>query len=290
MKIAIALLCHKNTAQICSLIDSMDHENVCFFVHVDLKSQIDRSAIAGNNVFLLPRENCVDVQWGRFSMVEATLRLLDEIGRAEENFDFVWLMSGQDYPLHSAESIVRFIEQHENEDFIDILSDEKAESGGFHKRCQLFYYPFMMNRTIFSKIARKIYWAVTGGKRKTLFLKRKSPIEKFSFGSQWWLLSRRTIETIRTFLKHNSWYTEFFKNALVPDECFFQTLYRMLIGVEHANPSVCFVNWQGRSNSPAVLTCQDADRLKKLKSSYLIARKVDFEVDAQIADWMIRLE
>lgn len=47
------------------------------FVHVDKKSQEIKDKITQREgVYILPEQQCVDVQWAQYSQVEATLQLL----------------------------------------------------------------------------------------------------------------------------------------------------------------------------------------------------------------------
>lgn len=60
------------------LLDALKHPMVDVFVHVDKKSQEIRKEIAQREgVYLLPEQQCVDVQWAQYSQVEATLHLLN---------------------------------------------------------------------------------------------------------------------------------------------------------------------------------------------------------------------
>ena len=78
MKIAFLMQCHKNSIQINRLIDKLKHSEVDVYIHIDSKSQRLREEIKRNeNVHLLPNEKCVDVQWGTFSQVTATLNLIE---------------------------------------------------------------------------------------------------------------------------------------------------------------------------------------------------------------------
>ena len=78
MKIAFLMQCHKNPEQINLLLRALKHPNVDIFVHVDSKSQSIREKIEmGDNIFLLPEKECVDVQWARFSQVKATLNMIN---------------------------------------------------------------------------------------------------------------------------------------------------------------------------------------------------------------------
>ena len=78
MRIAFLMQCHRNPKQINMLLDALKHPMVDVFVHVDKKSQEIRKEIAQREgVYLLPEQQCVDVQWAQYSQVEATLHLLN---------------------------------------------------------------------------------------------------------------------------------------------------------------------------------------------------------------------
>ncbi len=282
MKIAIAMLCHKNVEQINALLRAMAHDDIYFYIHVDKKSGIDRETITGKNVYVLNKDSSVDIQWGGFGMIEATLRLIETISQATAKFDYIWLMSGQDWPLRSANEIVEYVEQHRGEDFIEILPSDESFERGYFKRNDLYYPTWMVSNELHIKIVKHLFWLATGGKKSTKIFKRKSKIEKFYYGSQWWLLSSQTVNSMTQFLRSNKWFIDYFKNSLVPDESFFQTLYGMIDSVSEVKPAVCFVNWKSNPNSPEVLTSDDMNRITEIKRSYLVARKFDFCVDSSI--------
>lgn len=289
MRIAVIMLCHKNLEQINSLIQALEDEDFFFYVHVDKKSNVDRKKICGKNVYILPKDESIAIQWGGFGMIEATLRLIERARSGENDFDYIWLMSGQDYPLWPVDEIVEFMEKHKGEDFIEILPNEIAFNRGYFKRNELYYPTWMVSNKTYIKIIKHLLWAVTGGKKSTKICTRRTVINHFYYGSQWWVLSKHSLEIIMEFLNKNSWYKNFFKNSLVPDESFFQTLYGMLIGMEKAKPSVCYVNWKENRNSPEVFTCNDKDRLIEMKNKFLIARKFDFKIDNSIQNLLIAL-
>lgn len=288
MKIAIAMLCHKNVEQINALLRAMAHDDIYFYIHVDKKSGIDRETITGKNVYVLNKDSSVDIQWGGFGMIEATLRLIETISQATAKFDYIWLMSGQDWPLRSANEIVEYVEQHRGEDFIEILPSDESFERGYFKRNDLYYPTWMVSNELHIKIVKHLFWLATGGKKSTKIFKRKSKIEKFYYGSQWWLLSSQTVNSMTQFLRSNKWFIDYFKNSLVPDESFFQTLYGMIDSVSEVKPAVCFVNWKSNPNSPEVLTSDDMNRITEIKRSYLVARKFDFCVDSSIVKIIIK--
>lgn len=77
MRVAFLMQCHKNPEQINLLLDALNHPMADVFVHVDKKSQGIKDKITQREgVYILPEQQCVDVQWAQYSQVEATLQLL----------------------------------------------------------------------------------------------------------------------------------------------------------------------------------------------------------------------
>lgn len=77
MRIVFLMQCHRNPKQINMLLDALKHPMVDVFVHVDKKSQAIKDKITQREgVYILPEQQCVDVQWAQYSQVEATLQLL----------------------------------------------------------------------------------------------------------------------------------------------------------------------------------------------------------------------
>lgn len=74
MKIAILIQCHKNPEQINQLIDVLSHPDIDVIIHVDKKSAITNKINSkGKSVSFVPDKKRVDVRWGTFSQVKATL-------------------------------------------------------------------------------------------------------------------------------------------------------------------------------------------------------------------------
>ena len=77
MRVAFLMQCHKNPEQINLLLDALNHPMADVFVHVDKKSkEIKEKITQREGVYILPEQQCVDVQWAQYSQVEATLQLL----------------------------------------------------------------------------------------------------------------------------------------------------------------------------------------------------------------------
>ena len=125
MKIAILIQCHKNPKQINLLLERLNHPDIDCYLHIDKKADFTDKIIHRENVFVLPDEQRVSVEWAQISQVTATLNLLNTaVAGIRGGYDYYWLISGQDWPLRSVEEIVEFFMQHNGENFIQYWSSK----------------------------------------------------------------------------------------------------------------------------------------------------------------------
>ena len=122
---------------------------------------------------------------------------------------------------------------------------------------------------------------VTGSFNHTFkIFKRKKPIDyNFQFGSQWWTLTYDAAMYVLNYCDSNPKYLKYFENSIIPDECFFQTLFMASSYRNNRKTNLTFVNWKGDRRSPNTLTKTDVDLLNKKSNKYCFARKFDSDVD-----------
>lgn len=77
MKIAILIQCHKNPKQINLLLERLNHPQIDCYVHIDKKADFSNEIVHRENVFVLPDEQRISVEWAQISQVTATLNLLN---------------------------------------------------------------------------------------------------------------------------------------------------------------------------------------------------------------------
>jgi hypothetical protein len=105
-KQAIMIQCHANPEIINQLIDYLPNECFDFYIHVDSKSNIDKNILRKSNVFFAER---VNVKWGTFSQVDATLKLLEAI-KVPQMYSYIHLISGNDFIIKSEEYILNMLD------------------------------------------------------------------------------------------------------------------------------------------------------------------------------------
>ena len=122
MKIAHLILTHKNPAQLERLLNNLEHPNFHFFIHLDRKTPIqpfEYLAARPDTTFL---RNRAAVYWADFGTIQATLNGFHEI--PIDNYDYINVISGQDFPLKTAGYIYTYIKTRKGSEFITCESIE----------------------------------------------------------------------------------------------------------------------------------------------------------------------
>lgn len=277
MKLAVLIQCHKCPEQINRLLDVMKSDEVDFYIHVDRKSDIADEIEKRADVHILPPERRVDVMWGGFSQVEATLNLLDE-ALITGGYDYYFLISGQDFPVRPIRELIEFLENDNGANYVDLfpsLNNGLCKQNNLDKRNQIVYGDRIMSRGKFARIMRRLWVAVTGGYGRTFgIFRRKNVLNlKFYFGSQWWCLSKDFVEYATEYLAKTPQYAEFFRKASCPDESFFQTLLMNSSYSDTRKEYLHFIRWEEGKSSPENLTLSDFD--EAIASGKFMARKID---------------
>lgn len=282
MKIAYIILCHKNPDQINKMINVLNTPESDFFIHVDKKSSIGSKLISASNVYILPKEKRISIFWGDISMIKATYNLLEVVFNSGKVFDYIWLISGQDFPLKCGNSIQQYLNKHKGENFIQIIDRHNTGYNRFLKRNELYYFDCMKKMTPLSRILKLIYIFLTGGVNKTMLFKRKNLLNlDFYFGSQWWTLTYECAREIFDMMKDPK-YLNFYKHCLVPDESIFQTLYMKSNFKNTYSDILTYIDWDNNSNHPKTFKIKDYNALIDLE--YLMARKFDENIDDEVIE------
>lgn len=283
MKIAYIILCHKNLEQTNLLINQLDDGNCDFFVHIDRKCPICN--FDSNRVFLVSNENRVDIKWAHVSMIYATINAMKLLKSNGTIYDYVFLISGQDFPIKSNAEIQNFLVQNGDSNFIQILDHSNKDYLRYLKRNSLNYSDFIIKPSFLAKVLKKLYIIITGGSNKTFkIFKRKNTLNTtFEFGSQWWAFTFDCFCWILSYIEEHPEYLEYYKNCLTPDESFFQTLFMVSPFANTKKDFLTYLEWSENNNNPRLFLENDFDLLMN-QNNKLFARKFDFSVDKGIVD------
>lgn len=270
MKIAHLILIHENPLQIKRLIQRLAHPDADFYVHIDLKTDINPFLFlqSQNIKFIINR---VRVHWGAYSVVQATVNGLSEILKTGNKYDYINLMSGQDYPLKSTSDIHYFLENNPNKAFMHTLSVENEWKEAIHRitKYHLSEYTFFGKYTL--------------EKWLNLFLPlRKMPNNLVAVGrSQWFTITSTHAEYLVNYLQKNKNVKRFFELTWGSDEFVFQTiLFNSEYRKDIVNDNLRYIDWSEKKASPKTLTINDLSTL--LNSGKLFARKFNETLDCLI--------
>ena len=284
VKIAYIVLCHKNPDQINELIIQLLKNDADVYIHVDLKSNIANEIMNNENVYILSSNESYSVNWGGNDMILATLSLIRHVKNTNKEYDYIWLLSGQDYPIVSADVINNILSTDKMCNYIDVIDKRSNEYNRYKKLYEIWYPKWITKNNFFIKSIKRLYMLLTGGFNYTFrFFRRKKTFNfDFYFGSQWWTLTTDCAYYILDYCDNNPDYIKYFDNSIIPDECFFQTLFMSSPYSNNRKDNLTFVNWKDNRRSPETLTIKDVELLKEKSNNKCFARKFDRDVDDSI--------
>lgn len=167
------------------------------------------------------------VEWGGWSMVRATLNGLETIEREGLETDYVYLLSGADYPIRPLAQLHEFLADHRGQEFIEHQHADRAlwvQRGPQNAR---FRYRHWFN---WRRHPHLFSWSLKT--QRLLGLERDFPDGMTPhFGSQWWVLSWETCRRVLE-LSRRPGIEAFFRRTWVPDELFFQSAVASLVDAE----------------------------------------------------------
>ena len=286
MRIAYILLCHKNPEQINRLVSQLVSGNDSdVFIHLDKKSfNIKKEILLNSRIRILSEKESFAISWGSNDIVRATLALIRAVKKTNKKYDYICLLSGQDYPLTNQKALELFLAKNPDYNYINIIDDQSKEYIRRKKLCDIWYPRWIVKNNCLVKCVKRVYMLLTGGFCYTppLF-KRKKPFSyRINFGSQWWCLKSNVAFGILDYCDKCPDVVRFFDHVIIPDECFFQTMFKGLFGSEKYNRELTFVNWKDDRRSPSTLTIGDEVLLMKKSKEFFFARKFDLKVDDAI--------
>jgi hypothetical protein len=224
-------------------------------------------------------------EWGTWPIVAATQDAAEMMLREFPQVGHVALTSGACLPLRPAAEMVAWLRAREGVDFIESVSIDHApwiKGGLSHERFTL-YFPlsWKQSRWAFDKLVEV---------QRRLGIRRDVPRPLAPhMGSQWWCLSRATLDAILTHPKRAR-LDKYFKGTWIPDESYFQTMVRLVSDrIESRSLTLVKFDRNGRPN----LFYDDHLQLLR-RSDCFIARKIWPEANALydffLSDQPARLE
>ncbi|MET1056685.1 MAG: beta-1,6-N-acetylglucosaminyltransferase [Pedobacter sp.] len=268
MRVAHIILTHKNHSQLVRLVKTLQHPQFDFYIHLDAK--VPTSALEGikefSNVKLI--KNRVACNWGGFTIVQAIFNSIAEVLDSGVKYDFINLLSGQDYPIVNPEQIYNFLQQNKGKNFISFDADHNSEwwktafdrYEKYHLTDFNFKGKFFAER-ILNKLtpARKFpeYTKVYGGNKST-----------------WWTISTECAAYMNEKFNNSPKMIRFLKYCWGTDEFVIPTLIMNSPHQENViNDNLRYIDWSEGNPNPKSFVLSDFDAIES--SNMLFARKFD---------------
>jgi hypothetical protein len=266
--LGFVLICHNNLDKVKLLAEYWANKKYPVAIHIDSKaSKKDMQSIQKDLSphpfikFATPSQ----CEWGMWSLVAATKSTAAFLLDAFPNVQHVYLASESCLPLRPVEALEKYLSQTPDTDYIESLRVDCVNwsvGGGDIERFK-YRYPFSWKK---DRYAFEFYKRI----QKRLNIQRKPPKElNLHIGSQWWCLTRKTLERILSD-QNRSRYVKFFKRVWIPDESYFQTLSR-LYSTDIKSVSLTFSKFDS-SGRPHIFYDDHEELLKK--SRCFMARKI----------------
>lgn len=276
MLINYLILAHKNLSQLARLIAALDNDKTRFFIHIDKKlgnAEINQHKFCLNKRVTLIK-NRIQVNWGSYSLVTATLKLLQAASAHSKGY-FI-LLSGEDFPLQSNEYIYNFLSNSYGKEYLHYMSLPcKDWSNGGLDRINYYWLGEIMDPQSSNLLIAF---------QKRYGIKRPNFVNfPFYGGSQWWCLTHECIMYILKFIRHNPIILERYKFCLFPDEMIFQTIVLNSPFKEQTiNDNLKYIVFEKNQARPRLFNTNDFTTL--VQSGKLWARKFDNKHDSAILD------
>ncbi|MFC4872887.1 beta-1,6-N-acetylglucosaminyltransferase [Negadavirga shengliensis] len=302
------ILAHTNPSQVKRMIAALnDDKTTHFYVHVDLKTDIDPFITAlesFQNLIFLPPEKRQVCNWGGMGIVNATLTAMQMIVKNKEK-GYAIILSGQDFPIKSKSFINAFLNKNYGTEFISgfPLPTPKWTEGGMwrierykfelsSKKGDYVLLPSFFDRDFYAiPSLKKLAKFVLKGRVLDLIKiipKRKFPNYLKPYGGDTWLgFTTETVSEILQYLTDHPDFLEYIEGCHLPDEIIFQTLvWEIFKDRQHLiKDSLTYAKWvEPNAPSPEIFTSKDLRFLSELPEGKLFARKFDASRDSDIMD------
>jgi hypothetical protein len=235
LKLLYAVLTHNDPEGTIRLIEALHEDGHIFVVHVDGKEASEETytklvayATTRDHVFILPDPLRVRITWGGFSMVNATLQILQYAFGLAPLYD-----DDDDSPKKSTPSVSKPLNFHK---VVHLASTSYPLASNTEIRHQLASFPLDANfMHVIMKPSRPYLWnyfvecddAVHRIHHLPVLQTATSGANLFT-SSQWWIISREFAEYLAraesgTFVHQ---FLEYVEHVVVADETFFGTVLR----------------------------------------------------------------
>lgn len=268
MKHAVMIIGYGNADIVQRTISILDDKDIDFYIHWDARYVLPQLFSKESNIFFI--KDRLKVKWGSFTLIQATLKLMNEVCQSNILYSYVHLISSNDIPLMTSNYFKTFFKDDVYLGFRDSVDKKLIERVNFYYPHNIDYrkHPFVRRGFILLN--------------RILRVNRLSREEKMSLkkGPEWFSIKYECMLEILKFKQLNQ-----FEHALCADEMLVQTIlgrFDTEHSIEENTQAARYIKWKEGAPSPNVFTIKDFPDLKKqINTIYAFARKIE---DIRVAD------
>jgi hypothetical protein len=309
MRVAYLVRSHTNPEQIVRLVTLLsegDRGAQVVLHHNELHTHLDRDALVS-----LPGVHLLDsvdpVEWGSFSLMDAVLRGLQWVLNNVE-FDWLVLLSGQDYPIEPLPVIEDFLGSTQYDGFLSGSAIEELKPRSARETQRRYYYRYYRvpapSRILVNRLRTRTGTNEAGAARsKALrpvsvkadpdgtavyvgFRRFRTPFTsgfRCYRGGFWFTLSSKCVVAVDRFVAEHPDFVRYYQRTRNADESFLNTILFNDATLDISRDDLRYVRFPpGGAPHPDILTIKDLESM--LASGKHFARKFDVRVDGTILD------
>ena len=204
-------------------------------------------------------------EWGTWGLVAATQDAAERMLADFPGVGHVYLASGSCMPLRPVAELRAYLAQRPRTDFIESVttSDVGWTVGGLDAERFTLRFPFSWRKQ------RWLFDTYVALQRKLRYRRRIPAGVTPHLGSQWWCLTRQTLQAILTDPRRPV-FDRYFRKVWIPDESYFQTLARLhSTTIESRSLTLSKFDFQGK---PHIFYDDHLQLLRR--SDCFVARKI----------------
>ncbi len=220
------MLTHGRPGRVVPLVRHLAGAGCPVAVHLDAATPLVHQARLAAELGDLPGVTLTarrPTPWGSWGLVAATRDAAAALLDANPDLSHVALISGACLPLRPLDELRAFLAAQPDTDFIEsvTIGDVDWEQGGLDAERFALYFPFDWRR-------RRRLFDLAVRLQRRFGVRRRVPGGLVPhLGSQWWCLTRATLQAILTDPRRAEW-DRYFRGVWIPDESYFQTLVRQV--------------------------------------------------------------
>ena len=286
---AILLLAHKEMPLIKELTQKLS-KSFEIYIHFDTKMQLS----AADEAFLKEHKihyiSEVKVNWGSWSIGEATVRLM-RLALKNPAINYFHIISGQDWVAANVEELYQHFENDSKIYMVYEKADEVKKNGEPIIWWQKYYFNYdrVNRRSMFGKIYHRLLISMQTLLRVDKF-KRLGIKEEIYAGANWADLPRDAVEYCLEYLESHPKFLQMLKTGCFSDEFWMQTIIcnEPCFKERLLNENYRYIKWEEKHGSyPAIL---DEENLAEIQQGdYFFIRKVEAKYSSELLRQLDRI-